>query len=344
MRTVLLIATMFAGSGALAWEWTKLPSLPDTEGFAGPFAGVSNGALLVGGGANFPEKKPWDRGKKVWYDTVFVLEKPDGKWKVAGRLPRPVGYGVSVTHRSGVVCVGGGDADRHYADAFRLEWKGDKLITTNLPPLPKPVAYACGALINDDILFVAGGQEQPDSTNTLRTAYRIHLGAPEPKWEKIEDWPGGGRMLAIAAGMDGAFYLVGGVELVAGKSDTVERKYLKDGYRYDLGQGWTRLRELSRPVAAAPSPAPADAAGFSILGGDDGSQVGVAPQKHRGFARNAIRFDLKTGKWLEAGDIPSSTVTVPCVLWNKSWVVPGGEVRPGVRSPEVWTFTPGRND
>ena len=39
-------------------------------------AGVSGGALLVAGGANFPDKKPWQGGTKVWYDTVFVLDEP----------------------------------------------------------------------------------------------------------------------------------------------------------------------------------------------------------------------------------------------------------------------------
>src|SRR5262245_61614359 len=135
MRTVLIALALLATSYAHGAEWKRLAPLPDKEGFAGSFAGVSNGALLVAGGANFPDKKPWDGGKKVWSDTVFVLEKPDGSWKVAGKLPRPLGYGVSVTHGAGVVCVGGGDADRHFADAFRLEWKNGKLVTTELPPL-----------------------------------------------------------------------------------------------------------------------------------------------------------------------------------------------------------------
>src|SRR5689334_6043114 len=102
-------------------RWEKLPSLPDREGFAGAFAGVSGEALLVAGGANFPDKKPWEGGKKVWYDTVFALNRPDGQWALVGKLPRPLGYGVSVTHRDGLVCVGGSDAERHYADTFRLE-------------------------------------------------------------------------------------------------------------------------------------------------------------------------------------------------------------------------------
>lgn len=95
--------------------WSALPPLPDSPGVAAPFAGVSGGALLVAGGANFPEAPPWSGGKKVWHDTVLVLDTPTGSWKIAGKLPRPLGYGVSVTHDGAVICIGGSDADRQHA-------------------------------------------------------------------------------------------------------------------------------------------------------------------------------------------------------------------------------------
>src|SRR4051794_14537917 len=74
MKTFLTLVLASVSLNALAGEWKQLPSLPDAEGFAGSFAGVSNGALLVAGGTNFPGKKPWEGGAKVWYDTVYVLE------------------------------------------------------------------------------------------------------------------------------------------------------------------------------------------------------------------------------------------------------------------------------
>jgi N-acetylneuraminate epimerase len=337
MKMILMMVTFLAGYNALAGDWKRLPSLPNKEGFAGPFAGVSNGTLLVAGGANFPGKKPWDGGKKVWYDSVFVLEESNGEWKIAGNLPRLLGYGVSVTHGDGVVCVGGCDTDRHYADAFRLEWKAGKLVTTRLPSLPKRLANACGALVGD-VLYVAGGQEKPDSSDTVKTAWRIDLSSKDPKWTELDIWPGGGRMLSVAAGFDGAFWMIGGVDLVVGQDEKIERRYLKDAYRFDPDKGWKRIADLPYPIVAAPSPAPADADGFAILGGDDGSQIGVGPEKHRGFSKTILRFDRTKEKWVEAGELSAPRVTVPCVVWNKAWVVPSGEMRPGVRSPEVWNF------
>ena len=43
-----------------ALTWTQLPPLPDREGFAGMFAGISHGVSIAAGGANFPAGKPWE--------------------------------------------------------------------------------------------------------------------------------------------------------------------------------------------------------------------------------------------------------------------------------------------
>ena len=120
----------------------------------------------------------------------------------------------------------------------------------------------------------------------------------------------------------------------------VVRRYLADAHRYDRGRGWSRVADLPRPVVAAPSPAMADASGLSVFGGDDGSQVGGAPEKHRGFDENIFRFNLKTGSWTIHGESPAPRATVPLTRRGSSWVIPSGEVRPGVRSPEVWSFSP----
>lgn len=338
MSMVLILVALLVGDVA-AGEWRRLASLPDKEGFAGAFAGVGGGALVVAGGANFPDAKPWNGGKKVWYDCVFVLERPDGAWTKAGKLPRPLGYGVSVTHRGGVICVGGGDANRNYADAFRLDWTKGRLLTTPLPALPKPRANASGALVGD-VLYIAGGQEAPDSRTTSTASWTIDLDAPAPQWREIPPCPGGGRMLAVAASFGGAFWLAGGVDLVADEGGEIGRRYLKDAFRHDPRGGWKRIADLPGPLAAGPSPAPTDATGFFILGGDDGSQVGSDPRTHRGFSTTILHYDATLDRWTEAGATAASRATVPCVIWNKSWIVPSGEARPGVRSPEVWAATP----
>ncbi|MDR2673600.1 MAG: hypothetical protein LBC18_01695, partial [Opitutaceae bacterium] len=103
-----------------AIEWKQLPPLPDKEGFAGSFPGVCNGALIVAGGANFPDKRPWEGGAKVWYDNVFVLEPGAKEWREEGRLPQPSGYGLSLPWKDGFLMIGGGDAERNFATVLHV--------------------------------------------------------------------------------------------------------------------------------------------------------------------------------------------------------------------------------
>ena len=72
-------------SSAFADDWQTLEPLPDREGFAGSYAGVSHAALLVAGGANFPYKKPAERGTKVWYDH----DSRQARWTDQGEIPTP---------------------------------------------------------------------------------------------------------------------------------------------------------------------------------------------------------------------------------------------------------------
>src|SRR6478609_7158521 len=88
------------------FRWERLPDIPNPEGFAGAFAGMSGGALIVAGGANIPKDKWADDFRKVWSGSVFVLEKPTGSWRRGGELPRPLGYGVSITTSNGLICIG----------------------------------------------------------------------------------------------------------------------------------------------------------------------------------------------------------------------------------------------
>ena len=69
-----------------ALGWQALAPLPKTLGFGGTFAGVHNRALIVAGGANFPEKPPWEDGKKAWYADIYVLETPKNAF-IYGEMP-----------------------------------------------------------------------------------------------------------------------------------------------------------------------------------------------------------------------------------------------------------------
>jgi len=319
--------------------WRQLPSLPDAEGFAGPFAGTHNDALLFAGGANFPQQMPWEGGTKVWYDRVFVLDSPVAVWKDAGRLPRALGYGVSISTDEGVVCVGGSDATQHYTDCFRLQWRDGKLRTTTLPSLPKPCANSCGAVLANR-LFVAGGLETPTDTRTLNTFWSLDLADPNANWQEHESWPGPARMLATAAVQDETFFLASGTDLKAGSDGKPVREYLRDAYSYQPNRGWKKIADLPRAAVASPTPAPSwGQSTFLVISGDDGTLVDFQPpEKHPGFPKSILAYNTITNTWKIVGEVPVGHVTTTMVDWRARFVMPSGEIRPGKRSPAVWSL------
>jgi N-acetylneuraminic acid mutarotase len=343
MRAVFIAAAVelmgMMSSPATELSWQKLSPIPDAEGFAAPFAGVSGGVLIVAGGANIPGDKWADAFTKQWYDSVFVLEKPDGAWKSGFKLPRALGYGVSVTVDDGVICVGGSDVTRHYAEVFRLEWRGAELKTTALPALPRPCANACGALLGRTI-YVAGGIETPTATTALKTFWALDLDEPKAGWRELEPWPGAERMLAVAGAQDGSFFIFSGAKLTAGSDGKPVREFLRDAYRYTPKQGWKRLADLPRAAVAAPSPAISFGASTLLVPtGDDGTKVTFQPiTEHPGFPRDVLAYDAHADRWSIAGEAPFSRATVPVVRWGERFVIPNGEVRPRLRTPEVWSL------
>lgn len=317
-------------------DWRPLPALPDAEGFAAPFAGVSGGALLVAGGANIPGDKWREPFIKVWHDSIFVLSQPDATWQRAGTLPRPLGYGISITAGDGLLCFGGSDLTQHYAEAFRLEWRGGAIHTSALPSLPRPCANASGALVGRTI-YIAGGIETPASTTALATFWALDLDAAAPRWTELPPCPGEPRMLAGAGAHGGAFYLFSGAKLHAGADGKPAREYLRDAWRFTPTKGWERLADLPRAAVAAPSPALALDGVLLVLTGDDGANVTFQPVKnHPGFPRTTLAYEVRANRWSETGELPFSRATAPIVEWRGGWVLPNGEVRPRVRTAEVW--------
>ncbi|EKE43830.1 N-acetylneuraminic acid mutarotase [Oceaniovalibus guishaninsula JLT2003] len=126
-------------------DWSQVPALPAPEGadvqegLAGAYAGLSDGTVLVAGGANFPGARAnADAGNwyaheglsKHWADEVFALT--DDGWTQIGTLPQGMAYGASFTVDDGLLVVGGEDADgTARADVFLLKQDGDSLTVTD---------------------------------------------------------------------------------------------------------------------------------------------------------------------------------------------------------------------
>lgn len=335
-----LVRAQAANVMTTSLTWNKLPTLPDREGFAGSYAGAHRDTLLVAGGANFPDKRPWEGGTKIWYDRVFALEPNATAWREVGKLPIPGGYGVSVNVPDGVILIGGGDAKRNFDEVWLFRFDGKGVSFTPWPRLPKPLAMAAGALVGRTI-FVAGGLDRPDATQAQSAFFALDIDKLSAGWRELPTWPGSERMLATAGSADGAFYLFSGAKLVADAAGKTSREWLHDAHRFSPASGWKKIADLPRVSVAAPSPAANANGKLLVIGGDDGVQVSVAPTDHKGFPRDILSYDPAANTWTKAGDVPFSLVTTTLTMWRGQIVVPGGEQRPGIRSPDAWAATIG---
>jgi N-acetylneuraminate epimerase len=343
---IKIVAAMLVGTSIAAAEigsWEKLPPIPDEEGFAAAFAGATGGALVVAGGANIVGNKWAEPFTKKWYDSIFVLEEPGGAWRAAGKLTAPRAYGVSIATPEELICIGGSELEAHSTDVFQIRYaEGKATIRRSLPKLPRPLANSCGALLGTTI-YIAGGLESPNATAALSNFWALDLAEKEPAWRELKPWPGPPRMLSVAGVQGGSFFLFNGVSLSAGKNGKPVRTYLRDAYRYTPGEGWKKITDLPRAANGAPSPAiPVGSATLLVPTGDDGAHVDFSPvQAHPGFPRDMLAYDLSTNTWATAGAVPFSRATVPVAQWRGMFVVPNGEVRPRVRTNEVWGFRVG---
>ncbi len=339
---VCLACAAYAAPEADTLVWSELPPLPDSPGIGGPFAGTSNGALIVAGGANFPESE-WGAGEKVWRDGVYVLEPEAAEWITGYSLPRPAAYGVSVTTPHGLVCAGGSDAESALSEAWLLRWENGGLVTVRLPDLPEARAAACGGYL-DGAVYVVCGQTETAETGVTRTVFRLSLpgevGASFPgdiAWERLPDFPGEPRAQAIAAVQQGALYVVSGFTLEPGAVGQPKRRYLTDAWRFEPGEGWRESPPPPRALAAGTAIDYGDSfiLCFSGHDGENDTLVQTLKGSWPGFKPDVFSFHVITGTWTNLGGMPRGIATTTAVRWNGLVAVPSGEIRPRVRTNRV---------
>ena len=328
--------------------WNPLPDLPPApgqtqqKGLAGAFSGVHQDALILAGGANFPQALPWEGGTKVWWDDIYVLtRRADGSYQwltnPSWKLPQPLAYGVAIPTPEGLLCIGGDNAERVSDQVFLIQWD-PSLQTIHIrkqPPLP--LAYMAGAQVGEKA-YLAGGLTAKNGPAT-RTFLSLDLSRSGAGWQSLAPWPGPARMVPVAAGPRneaGHFYLFSGRETVPGRPTRI----LHDAYRYDpQAQQWKALPDIivdRQPTAVmAGTVAALGDSTILIFSGDDGQlfmQLEQLAQKmndasdttlraalvqqdrqlrnyHPGFSRAILAYDLSTSTWMKVGEVPIGQVT-----------------------------------
>ena len=362
-RLIVILLLVLAGS-LLGEEQARLkaealPDLPDKIGMAGPFVGVHNDALIVAGGANFPVPEGEDLWEvpKVYHADAWVLEKKGGgyEWKTGFKLKQPVGYGMCVSTKQGVVCVGGQTGEIVYKGAFRLEWKNGELKQVELPPLPEAITGGAAALIGE-VMYVAGGQTAMRLDTATKKIWRMDLSAEKLEWEALPAWPGPERafnqMVAQHNGREVCLYLFGGrrqnpevegIEGIVPMSDVYE--FSPKRYETNKAEAWRKRAASPKPIMAGTA-APIGQSHFFVVGHADGNglkKIAADPEfekNHTGFPKRAWAYHTITDTWIDAGPLPANHVTTPAVKWGDDIIVASGEIKPRVRSTKVWKLTP----
>lgn len=366
-RAVVGVAQDAAAQAARRWlEWEPLPSLPDPVGVAGPFVGVHRGVLIVAGGANFAPADTadlWD-APKDYHAAAFVLARPPGAgalaWQTGFALERPVAYGACASLPQGVVCIGGDDGAGAVADCFLLSWDpaARKLVQAGLPPLPGPIT-ACTAAVIGTQVYLVGGQTDVGLDAATDRAWRLDLAtlaSGQASWEPLPPVPGGPRAYPLVAAQHDGFgeclYVIGGRRQRPGTDGVVGIDVLGDLHEFsptrfatDPGAAWRRRADPPTPLMAGAA-APLGQSHVIVLAADDGAlldEQAADPEfarRHPGFPRRSWAYHTITDTWTAAGETPACPVTTPAVPFDGGLVLASGEVRPRVRTADVWRIVP----
>lgn len=340
---------LWAQPGLIELDWTQLPPLPDPLGVAGPYVGVVDRAIIVAGGANFPEPV-WENDKQ-WLSTVYLLKHQGDayRWSRLGHLARPLAYGAAVTTPHGVICIGGNDSQDCYADCFLLRWgvEPEQLIQRSLPSLPQPRCYGQACCIGDYV-YVVGGQTDLQLESATSALLRLDISSltaaglqADVEWERLPDVPTPARafnMLATAQhGGTELLYLMGGRRQVG--EETV---FLDDCWEYNPATArWSRRADMPRANAGGTA-IEVTAGHLVLLGGDDGklfTRADMLGDRHPGFEPIAWSYDVGQDRWQALAAPPANQVTTLAVSFGGDIILASGETRPRVRTPTVWRIS-----
>lgn len=347
-------------------EWKEAGLLPETDGkllgFAGPVAGVSQNVFITGGGANFPDKMPWLGGAKKYYDDLFIYKMNDRDSLLrfaSAKLPFPLAYPACVSTGKGIVVAGGENDNGPSKKVLLFNWNGDEAKIDSQYLADLPVAVTSPAITSvGDILYLGGGDAGIEVSDQFLS---LNLNEPEATWQRLPDLPQPTSHAVLAAQSDGqnkCIFLIGGRKKNPGNPSDLYSTV----FRFDPASGvWQEMKSLDHPLSAGTGIA-AGAHSILLFGGDTGETFhrteelifSIAKENdevrkkelneekiriqsaHPGFSKFVLQYNTLTNEWKKIGEIPfDSPVTTVAVPWNHHVIIAGGEIRAGVRTPQI---------
>ncbi|MDD4645383.1 MAG: hypothetical protein PHY99_05285 [Bacteroidales bacterium] len=365
----MIVSCNQSGIENLSLEWKKIPAIPPKNGdtvqygLAGPVAGSLGGQMIVAGGANFPDSPPWRGGTKLYHDEIYLLKQNAGQlnWEISSmELPYNLAYPACTSISEGVVSIGGENQSGLISEVLLFTWTDGHLAIKNLPGLPEGISSG-GATSIESRIYLAGGLNRSGAIASFWCLDQKNL---EKGWTKLPDLPLPLSHAVVVSQNDQSgpcIYVIGG------RNKTGELSaFMSSVWKYQVTKGkWVKdsdiqvdgdLTELSAGTGF-----PAGKSSIVLIGGDKGvifnqierlnndiekaadpeirellqNEKDTILTNHPGFSRDILVYNTISKVWKLAGETPvASPVTTSAFFWNGMVIIPSGEIRPGVRTPD----------
>ena len=362
----------------ISFQWENIATLKNSDGsnsigVAGPISALDDQALLIAGGANFPDKMPWEGGKKHYSDEIHVLQKIGSKYvwnaNIKTKLPTAIAYCGNTSTPKGIVYAGGENDNGLSKKAFLINFssKSNQVEISNLPELPNPLTNIFLVSIAN-VVYAIGGDGPLTSSNAFLSLDLDHL---EKGWVNLSDLPMAlaNSAVVVQNGQKGPnIYVIGG----RSKDPSGISKLNNTLLIYNLkSKSWTNgapIADGSNLVNFSAGTATAISDHFLLIsGGDNGitfnkietylsriAQAKTPEEKealiakkndlvinHQGFDRRLLLYDTLANTWLKIGELPfPAHVTSTATKWGENIILSSGETKPGIRTPQIMLGKP----
>jgi sialate O-acetylesterase len=308
-------------------------------GVSAMFAGVSSDRLVIAGGANFPDKPAADGGRKAYYNDIFVLE--DSVWHNPAQLPEGIAYGANASVGNDLIMIGGADADGSRSSVYRLTVvTPDSVTISSMADLPYPLQEAAAAVV-DSKIFIFGGLSNGNAKSDI---LMLDTSTPNSSWSIVAqlDEP---LAQPIASASAGKIYFWGGYNKV------LKRSSFK-GYQFDPVT--FQIKEIAtHPQGGTFTGAPATTVAHGeivIMGGVDrltfDNALNLPASKTKAYLSQPIaNYKFQHSVWYympdynywfySISDDRLARAGAMTVTTNAGTYLIGGEVKPGIRTPEI---------
>lgn len=312
------------------------------KGVSAPFCGILNdNELILAGGANFPLKPAADGGKKALHDHIFILK--DGQWQHSCRLPSPLAYGGSFVIDNHLYMVGGNNGKRPVDDVLVIKRVCDWLEINTYSRLPMAIEQA-GYAMNGQTIYVAGGLSEDGASKKV---FAGDVNDTNIDWVELPLLPEP-VVQPIAMATDSRLYVWGGF-------NPESKEIFTTGWYLDNGcSEWKTIGtpEENAPFVGATAISLPDGR-FAVIGGVDKdifswglSATGKDKHKYMTMEPKAYKFNKdvrvfnpETQEWTVEGRAEKLALAGAGLASDgNSLYVIGGEIKPGVRTPQIWKF------